>query len=69
MNENKTQEQPKEDLVEILNNVMQVGIYRNVIVTKIIGGYMCLNKKCRTPEEVDKVISDSMEHLQNSIVK
>lgn len=41
--------------------------HRGCIVTPLIGGYEVFNNKATTMEEVDKIIDESLNHLQNSL--
>lgn len=41
--------------------------HRGCIVTPLIGGYEVFNKKATTMEQVDKIIDESLNHLQNSL--
>ena len=47
--------------------VLAIVNYKGVLVSKIIGGYSCLNQKCKTPQEVDEIIEQAGKHLENSI--
>jgi hypothetical protein len=41
--------------------LMGISVYKGVLVSKFIGGYYCLNTKCRTPQDVDDVIEKSKQ--------
>ena len=51
-----------------LNKVVPVFNYRNVLVEKIIGGFMVMGKKCKTMEQVDDIIDESLRTVGKSIV-
>ncbi len=57
----------KHELYKIMRDVKTEGVYRGVLVTKIIGGYMCLGQKAKDQKEVDKIIDTSLTNLQNTI--
>lgn len=62
-------EQRDKSLSELLSAVIPIGVYRGVIVTKIIGGFSCLGVKCKTQTEVDNVIDKANQSIQKSVVK
>ncbi len=64
-----TEKKKEENLTEILNNIMQCGIYRGCIIYKLIGGFSIMGKKAKTIEEVDFIIDSAIEKLSDSIVK
>ena len=52
-----------------LNKVVPVFNYRNCLIEKIIGGFMVMGKKCKTMEQVDDVIDESLRTVGKSIVR
>lgn len=57
----------KHRLQEIRWGVMAITSYRGCLVTKIIGGYKCLNQKAKSPQEVDAIIDKSLTEIKKSI--
>ena len=58
----------KKDLKSLDFGLLGVSVYRGVIITKMIGGYMVLNTKCKSQEEVNTVIDKSLKDIGNSII-
>ena len=52
-----------------LNKVVPVFNYRNVLVEKIIGGFMVMGKKVTSMDDVDDVIDESLRIVGKSIVR
>jgi len=50
-----------------LNKVVPVFNYRNVLVEKIIGGFMVMGKKVTSMDDVDDVIDESIRTVGKSI--
>ena len=48
--------------------LMQIVNYKGKLVSKFIGGYSIFGIKCKTPEEVDKVIENAENGLEASII-
>ena len=57
----------QKSLDELLNKVIPIGVYRGVIVEKLIGGYKVLNNIVKSKEEVDAIINNSLNSLSKSI--
>ena len=55
------------ELERLLNNAMQVGVYRGCICEKLVGGWRCLGTKVKTPQEIDAIIDASLKNLENSL--
>ena len=55
----------KKDLKSLDFGLLGVSVYRGVLITKMIGGYMVLNTKCKSQEEVDIVIDKSLKDIGN----
>ena len=51
-----------------LSKVVPIFQYRNVLVEKIIGGFMVMGKKCKTMEQGDDLIDESLRTVGKSIV-
>ena len=51
-----------------LSKVVPIFQYRNVLVEKVIGGFMVMGKKCKTMEQVDDLIDESLRTVGKSIV-
>ena len=47
--------------------VIPITAYRGVLITKIIGGYSCLNQTCIKPQEVDAIIDASLQNLKQTL--
>ena len=52
-----------------LKKVIPVFNYRNVLVEKIIGGFMVMGKKVKSMDDVDDVIDESIRTVGKSIVR
>ncbi len=50
-----------------LNKVVPVFNYRNVLVEKIIGGFMVMGKKVTSMNDVDDLIDESLRTVGKSI--
>lgn len=61
-------QQTRHKLLEADYGLMGFTVYKGCIVSKLVGGYSVLNKKCTTPDEVDEVISKACKTIDNSIV-
>lgn len=57
------------ELVNLLNQVVKITMYRGVLVQKTKSGYKVLGVNCATPADVDLVIEKSCENLSKSIKK
>lgn len=57
------------ELTTLLNKVMGThkAVYRGVIVRQLIGGFEVFGKECKTTEDVDKLIDESLKNLENSL--
>ena len=42
-------------------------VYRGVIIHRIIGGYRVLDKKAKSPEQVDEIINQSLINLKSTV--
>lgn len=57
----------KHYLDKILRDVVPIGVYRGVLVEKLIGGWKVFGQTVVSAEEVDRVIDESLKGLKNSL--
>ena len=59
----------KHELEKTVWGIIPIVTYRAVSVTKIKDGFMVFKKYCKTPDDVDSLISTAENHIKNSIKK
>jgi hypothetical protein len=58
-----------QELTNTLFDAMGFGVYRGVILQRLIGGYKVFGKVVRTKKEVDEAIDSALKNLGKSIQK
>lgn len=61
--------QTRHKLLDVDFGLMAVTVYKGCIVSKLVGGYSVLGKKCITPQQVDDVISNACKVIDDSVVR
>lgn len=56
-----------QELTQSLNKIMAIGVYRGILVERLVGAWRVFDKICLTPKQVDEAINEALGNLQDRI--